>query len=72
MPGLRGTELAALIKAIRPHTLIMIVTAGLDIEQTRERTRELNVGEVFLKPLDRNRMAEAIEAILLQNGKDNA
>lgn len=64
MPGLRGTEMAALIRGIRPDLPVMIVTAGLDVERTRGRTKDLHIGAVFLKPMDRNGMAAAVEAIL--------
>jgi DNA-binding response OmpR family regulator len=64
MPGLRGTEMAALIRGIRPDLPIMIVTAGLEVERTRGKTKALHIGNVFLKPFDKSGLAAAIDAIL--------
>ena len=64
MPGLRGTEMAALIRSVRPDLPVMIITAGLDLERTQGKTRSLRIDNVFLKPLDKSGMAAAVEAIL--------
>lgn len=69
MPHLRGSEMAALIKDIRPDIPVMIITAGFEVERTRGTTRALHINNVFLKPLDKGDMAAAIKVVLAMSRK---
>ena len=64
MPHMRGTEMAEQIRLIRNGMPVIIITAGLDVERTQERAEALHINSVFLKPIDKNGMAEAVEAVL--------
>lgn len=70
MPRLRGTELAARIRDIRPDVPVIILTAGLDLVGTQERAEALRINDVFLKPVDRSGIAAAIETLLRQRREE--
>ncbi len=64
MPHMRGTEMAVLMRAVRPDLPFVIVTAGLNLEMTRESAEAAQISHVFLKPLERASFETAIKTIL--------
>ena len=66
-PRMRGTEIMARIRDIRPDIPAMIITAGLELDKTRERAEDLRISHALLKPLSRSDMADAIERLVCQS-----
>jgi CheY-like chemotaxis protein len=67
MPELTGYELTREIRKIRPEIPVILCT-GFSETVTPERTGALGIGEVILKPLLMEEMAEKIRRVLDRAG----
>lgn len=65
MPNLTGYELAREIFKIRPNMPIIMVTGHSDIVD-EQKVKEIGVLDLFMKPLDMNRLAKSISKVLRQ------
>ncbi len=61
MPVMDGIRMAKNIKAVSPHTTIIIVTAHSD-EMYRDDIRGMGISHCVAKPINHKRLFEAIEA----------
>ncbi len=64
MPHMRGTGMAARMKAVRPDLPFIIVTAGLDLERTLKEAEAMQIDHVLMKPLNMLSFEAAIKTIL--------
>jgi CheY-like chemotaxis protein len=63
MPEMTGIALAEALRELRPDMPILLVTGSLD-ERASDSAARLGFGEVLLKPLSTQVLAEAAERVL--------
>jgi CheY-like chemotaxis protein len=63
MPNMTGKELARELKAVRPDIPIILCTGFAD-SITEEQAKELGMGALITKPVNRNKMAGTIRSVL--------
>jgi two-component system, OmpR family, response regulator len=68
MPGMGGLELARAAKAIAPGVPVVVVTGWTEREDV-DRARGHEVDAVLLKPVDPDRLIEAVAAALAGGGR---
>lgn len=69
MPGMDGIALAAKIKAIRPETKIILLTAHSD-KRRLSVSMELGINDYIVKPIDFKALTTAIQACLDEIGHE--
>ena len=62
MPGLSGTELAALLRAVRPDLPVVLCTGGS--HDTEELARNAGITEILWKPLTSRSLATLLQRML--------
>ena len=62
MPGLSGTELAALLRAVRPDLPVVLCTGGS--HDTEELARNAGITEILWKPLTSRSLATLLHRLL--------
>ena len=62
MPGLSGTELAALLRAVRPDLPVVLCTGGS--HDTEELARGAGITEILWKPLTSRSLATLLHRLL--------
>ena len=62
MPGLSGTELAALLRAVRPDLPVVLCTGGS--HDTEELARGAGITEILWKPLTSRSLATLLQRML--------
>ena len=62
MPGLSGTELAVLLRAVRPDLPVVLCTGGS--HDTEELARNAGITEILWKPLTSRSLATLLQRML--------